>query len=146
MNRTDIAHQVSLTLGDHTEDFDIDAIVDDLVKEHGPFGSIDDIDGFEYQKVVERHDRTTQPTGFTAWLTTDPKLLVTDGTAEVNVTEDEATGKPLPMDETALRTPAGDDEAAKTAAEAVLRDADWEMVGDWEQYDHGYTIAVRRTA
>jgi hypothetical protein len=23
MNRTDIAHQVSLTLGDHTEDFDI---------------------------------------------------------------------------------------------------------------------------
>jgi hypothetical protein len=144
MNRTDIAHQVSLTLGDHTEDFDIDAIVDDLVKEHGPFGSIDDIDGFEYQKVIERHDRTAQPTGFTAWLTTDPKLLDTNGTAEVHIIDNRTSGAPLPMDPTALST--ADDEAAKTAAEAVLRDADWEMVGDWEQYDHGYTIAVRRTA
>lgn len=58
MNRQDIAHQVSTTLGDHIEDFDIDAIVDDLVEENGTLSSIDDVDSAAYWATVEKHDTT----------------------------------------------------------------------------------------
>ncbi|MDF4254652.1 hypothetical protein [Streptomyces sp. WMMB303] len=57
MNRQDIAHQVSTTLGDHTEDFDINAIVDDLVAGHdGDLNSVDDVDSQSYWAIVESHD------------------------------------------------------------------------------------------
>jgi hypothetical protein len=59
MNRQDIAHQVSLTLGDHIADFDIDAIVEDLVAAHdGDLNSIDDFDSESYWAIVETHDAT----------------------------------------------------------------------------------------
>lgn len=59
MNRQDIAHQVSLTLGDHIEDFDIDAIVDDLIAAHdGDLNSIDDFNSQSYWAIVETHDTT----------------------------------------------------------------------------------------
>lgn len=145
MNRTAIAHQVSLTLGDHTEDYDIDAIVTDL-GEAGVKSSVDDVDSDTYWAIVERHDTTARPTGFTAWLTTQKNMLATYGPYEVNVTEDEASGESQPMGDTALNVPEDDDEAAQRAAENVLSAAGWVTEGDWEQYDHGYTIAVRRTA
>lgn len=57
MNRQDIAHQVSLTLGDHAEDYNIDAIVDDLIAAHdGKLTSIDDFDSQSYWAIVEAHD------------------------------------------------------------------------------------------
>ncbi|MFE4915864.1 hypothetical protein ACFRCX_30635 [Streptomyces sp. NPDC056652] len=56
MNRQDIAHQVSTTLGDHTEDFDIDAIMDDLVTENGPIANIDAVDSDTYWATVRKHD------------------------------------------------------------------------------------------
>lgn len=56
MDRQGIAYQVSLTLGDHIEDFDIDAIVSDLVAAHGPIENIDAVPSGEYWDVVRKHD------------------------------------------------------------------------------------------
>lgn len=150
MTRQDIARQVSTTLGDHADDFDIDAIVDDLIAAHdGDLTSIDDFDSQSYWAIVETHDTTndSQATGFTAWLTTQANMTVNGAHCEVNVIEDEATGRPEPMRATSLPILAGndcDDEAAQGAAEAELKKAGWQTVGEWEQYDHGYTIAVQR--
>lgn len=59
MNRQDIAHQVSTTLGDHTADYDIDAIVEDLIAAHdGDLTSIDDFDSESYWAIVEARDIT----------------------------------------------------------------------------------------
>ncbi|MGW0984258.1 hypothetical protein ACWD33_25985 [Streptomyces xiamenensis] len=59
MNRQDIAHQVSTTLGDHIEDFDVDSIVDDLVASHdGELSSIDDFESQSYWAIVESHDKS----------------------------------------------------------------------------------------
>lgn len=59
MNRTDIAHQVSLTLGDSIESFDMAAILDDLA-EAGVTDSVDDIDSDTYWEIVRRHDTGAQ--------------------------------------------------------------------------------------
>lgn len=60
MNRKEIAQQVATTLGDHPEDFDIDAIVDDLIAAHdGELDSIDDFDSQSYWAIVETHDTTS---------------------------------------------------------------------------------------
>ena len=57
MNRQDIAHQVSTTLGDHVDDFNIDGIVDNLIAAHdGQIDSIDDFDSQSYWAIVESHD------------------------------------------------------------------------------------------
>lgn len=57
MNRQDIAHQVSTTLGDHADDFNIDGIVDNLIAAHdGQIDSIDDFDSQSYWAIVESHD------------------------------------------------------------------------------------------
>jgi hypothetical protein len=64
MNRTEIAYQVSTTLGDHVEDYDIDAIVDDLVKNYdGSLASIDDFESESYWAIVESHDTKLHPKG-----------------------------------------------------------------------------------
>ncbi|BCM70844.1 hypothetical protein EASAB2608_06178 [Streptomyces sp. EAS-AB2608] len=55
MNRTDIAYQVSLTLGGHDDSFDLDAILDDLA-EAGVTDSVDDVDDDTYWEIVRRHD------------------------------------------------------------------------------------------
>ncbi|MGW2213217.1 hypothetical protein [Streptomyces sp. NPDC001781] len=57
MDRTAIAHQVSTTLGDHIEDYDIDAIVADLGAA-GAKNSVDDVDSDTYWNIVRKHDRT----------------------------------------------------------------------------------------
>jgi hypothetical protein len=57
MNRQDIAHQVSTTLGDHADDYDINAIVDDL-GQAGVESSVDDVDSDTYGGIVRKHDRT----------------------------------------------------------------------------------------
>jgi outer membrane receptor protein involved in Fe transport len=57
MDRQDIAQQVSTTLGDHVEDYDIDAIVDDLGAA-GVKTSVDDVDHDTYWGIVRKHDRT----------------------------------------------------------------------------------------
>ncbi len=56
MNKTEIAHQVSTTLGDHAEDFDIDGIVSDLAAANGSAESVDDFESEEYWAIVEAHD------------------------------------------------------------------------------------------
>jgi hypothetical protein len=59
MTRLDIAHQVSTTLGDHADDYDIDAIVDDLIANHdGDLNSVDDFGSESYWAIVETHDTT----------------------------------------------------------------------------------------
>ena len=59
MNRRDIAAQVTTSLGDHPQDFDIEAIVDDLIAAHdGDLNSIDDFDSQSYWAIVETHDKT----------------------------------------------------------------------------------------
>lgn len=54
MKRTDIAHQVSLTMDSDTDGFDLDAILDDLA-EAGVQDSVDDIDSDTYWAIIERH-------------------------------------------------------------------------------------------
>ena len=56
MNRTDLAHQVSVTLGDHADDYDIDAIVGDLVDANGSIESIDAVPSDSYWDTVRKHD------------------------------------------------------------------------------------------
>jgi hypothetical protein len=58
VNRQNLAHQVSTTLGDHADDYDISAIVDDLVQEHGPIKTIDAVDSGRYWDIVRKHDTT----------------------------------------------------------------------------------------
>jgi hypothetical protein len=59
MTRSELAHQVSLTLGDSAADYDIDAIVEDLIAAHdGQLNTIDDIDSESYWAIVETHDTT----------------------------------------------------------------------------------------
>lgn len=55
MNRTEIAHQVNLTLGDSIESFDMEGILDDLDKA-GVESSVDDIESSIYWTIVEQHD------------------------------------------------------------------------------------------
>lgn len=57
MNRNDIAYQISTTLDDYADDYNIDAIVDEIEKRHG-LVDIDSIDSTEYWEIVERHDTT----------------------------------------------------------------------------------------
>jgi hypothetical protein len=58
MNKTEIAEQVRTTLGDHVEDFDVDAIVEDLAQANGNALSVDDFASESYWAIVETHDRT----------------------------------------------------------------------------------------
>lgn len=53
----DLAYQVSLTLGDNAGDFDIEAIVADLMSGR-LITSVDEIDSDTYWTIVNRHDRT----------------------------------------------------------------------------------------
>lgn len=57
MNRTELAYAVSLTVDGFADDYDIDAIVDEILETHGQV-HIDDIDSDEYWAIVERHDTT----------------------------------------------------------------------------------------
>lgn len=57
----DLAYQISLTLGDHADDYDIPAIITDLRKTHPGLGNIDDIASAAYWEAVKRHDRTADP-------------------------------------------------------------------------------------
>lgn len=58
MNAQDIAYAVSTTLGDHIDDYDIDAIVEEIRLEYGAIGSIDDVPTDAYWKIVEKHDKS----------------------------------------------------------------------------------------
>lgn len=53
----DLAYQVSLTLGDNAGDFDIEAIVADLMSGR-LITSVDEIDSDTYWTIVNQHDRT----------------------------------------------------------------------------------------
>lgn len=63
MNRAEIAHQVSVTLGDHIEDFDIDGIVEDLFDANSDALSVDDFESESYWAIVESRDTTLHPRG-----------------------------------------------------------------------------------
>lgn len=157
MNRSDIAHQVSTTLGDHAADFNIDGIVDNLIAAHdGDLTSIDDFDSQSYWAIVETHDNTTQdendtePTA-TAWLALDAGVLIHGEGPEVNILDADdtgvITGEPLPSVSlpVSLDDARDDHDKALIAAEARLTELGWDTVGKWDAVDTGYTIKVRRT-
>lgn len=57
----DLAYQVSLTLGDHIGDYDIDAIVEEIGTTYGyDIPNIDAVPTSEYWKIVEKHDTTAR--------------------------------------------------------------------------------------
>ncbi len=61
MNKQDLAYAISTTLGDHIEDFDIDAIVEEIGATYGfDIAGIDDIPADEYAALIERHDITAK--------------------------------------------------------------------------------------
>ncbi|WP_406501615.1 hypothetical protein OHA04_27775 [Streptomyces sp. NBC_01590] len=100
---------------------------------------------------------TTATTHFTAWLGTNASVLDQDN-MDVVVLEDELFGDPAEgatawscKGEEALftgitDTPAedGDHKSAQREAEALLSDAGWSTVGEWDDVDTGYTITVVR--
>ena len=60
MKTQELARQVSTTLGDHIEDFDVEAIVRDLIAAApgGVLQHIDEIAQDDYWAIVRRHDKT----------------------------------------------------------------------------------------
>lgn len=52
--RTHLAYQVSLTLGDYPDDFDIDGIVDEI-RELSGATDVDQVEPQTYWAIVERH-------------------------------------------------------------------------------------------
>jgi hypothetical protein len=154
MNRTDLAYQISLTLGDHADDFDIDAILDDLIANHdGPLISIDDIDSGTYWATVEKHDTTAQAdeteegdADTTAWLGVQAGTLIHNEGPEVMVLDHQQDGSaPEVMPSTALPISLdADHNAMQGAAEIALKAAGWEIAGKWDAVDTGYAVKVRR--
>jgi hypothetical protein len=139
----DLAYQVSLTLGDHIADFDIDGIVEEIRETYGPVGSIDDIPGDEYNALIERHDKSANQAA--------PKWRV-----RVNVIDGVITIEHDGEDTDIMRAPDGrlistlirvepwaEDEEdldradAALAAEGLVRDGEWQSEGD------GYVCQVR---
>lgn len=101
---------------------------------------------------------TTTRTHFTAWLTTDPKLGLSEF-AEVDVLEDDLIGEDADDDANWTTKPGGnaplsapttvhkddhDDTAAQNSARDMLETAGWRLAGDWQQTDHGYIATVER--
>jgi hypothetical protein len=157
MNRIDIAHQVSLTLGDHADDYDVEAIIDDLTEAHdGPLNSIDDIDSETYWAIVEKHDTTmaTNEDGedensdlnTVAWLGVQADGLIHGKGPEVMVLDHQEDGSVSEvMPSTPLPVSLDDDhDTAQDAAETALKAAGWELSGKWDAVDTGYTVKVRR--
>lgn len=58
--RQALTSQVTTTLGDHADDFYIDAIVDEISRDYG-FIDIDEIPHSEYWDIVEDYDKTRAP-------------------------------------------------------------------------------------
>lgn len=58
MDRTELAHQVSTSLGDYAEGYDVEAIVVDLLIEFPEVRTrgIDAVDTDSYEDLIERHD------------------------------------------------------------------------------------------
>jgi hypothetical protein len=51
-----LAHEISTTLGDHADDYDIDAIARELIDRHGPIRRIDEVPTDLYWRIVSKHD------------------------------------------------------------------------------------------
>lgn len=58
MTAQELAYAVSVTMGDHAGDFDIDAIVEEIRDTYGPV-DIDAIDSDEYWTIIKQHDTST---------------------------------------------------------------------------------------
>ncbi|MFJ9420731.1 hypothetical protein [Streptomyces sp. NPDC101249] len=154
MNRIALAHQVSLTLGDHADDYDIDGIIDALADAHdGELTSIDDVDSAAYWEIVKTHDTTADASGddgdseagTVAWLGVTANATVT-GRPEVMVLDHQQTGDETQvMPDTALPVSVDDDHSVmQAAAVTALQAAGWSTTGGWDAVDTGYTITVRR--
>lgn len=59
VGRQVLAYQVSLTLGDHAEDYDINGIVEWIIAWYGCV-DIDEIPADEYTKLIEKFDTSLQ--------------------------------------------------------------------------------------
>lgn len=51
--------QVGVALQEYVGDYNIDDIVDDLIREHGGACDIDNINGEEFWTVIKRHDKSS---------------------------------------------------------------------------------------
>lgn len=54
--RTQVTQQVTETLGDTADGFDIPAIVEAIYSEYGPQASMEDVPEDEYWKIVKQHE------------------------------------------------------------------------------------------
>ena len=89
--------------------------------------------------------------GYTAWQTTNPDYLDTDGLCDISVTDDDdkSSGRPVWHAKTrVLATALGVDPGAHARVNIetahLLAEAGWEFAGDWENCPSGAFIAVRR--
>lgn len=63
MNSRDLAYEVSLTLADHAGDYNIPAIVEDIIEEYGPLDPdttakafLDSIPSADYWEIARAYD------------------------------------------------------------------------------------------
>lgn len=56
--RQQLQYDVSVTLAEFIGDFDIPAIVEQLIETYGPLDTLDVIPTDEYWEIVKRYDRT----------------------------------------------------------------------------------------
>lgn len=151
MNRSDIAYAVGITLGDHIDDYDLDAIVADIIDSHGYVAGIDDIPTTEYWEIVERHDTTrdeyTAEHGYIATIGATSDVVAGDH-ADVTVGENGTNGN---MSTTLVMGPIettahidADMEEMQDAADATLKANGWERTGAWEITDNAMYAPVQR--
>ena len=147
MARTEsLDSQVSQTLGDSATHYDIPAIVKEL-KAAGVTDDVDAIGDFRYWEIARKHDLAEHGTGYVAWLTTSTHCLDSEH-PEVQV-ESEDHGGDGGLDPIRLTdlTVGADliNRTVQDAAEVLLTEHGWTVLGDWSDADYGWTATVRRT-
>lgn len=157
---TDVIDQaITPALGEYGDDHDLEAIAreafeykvdtdeqgNELLNTAGFEQVVDDAD---FWAIAEKYDTTMDEdadTGTTAWLGVQAGVLVHGEGPEIMVIDHQPNGAaPEVMPSTALPVSLhSEHDAMQDAAESALKAAGWEITGEWDAVDAGYTIKVR---
>lgn len=164
---TDVIDQaVAPALGEYADDYDLEAIAreafeytvdtdadgNELLNTAG-FEQVVDEAGFwaiakKYDTTATSEDGEGEDSDSTtvAWLGVQADVLIHGEGPEAMVLNHQEDGSaPEVMPSTSLPVSLDDDhDAMQDAAETALKAAGWEIAGEWDAVDTGYTIKVRR--
>lgn len=158
---TDVIDQaVTPALGEYGDDYDLEAIAREAFEykvdtdEQGnellnTAGFEQIVDDAEFYDIARKYDTTVYEDndtdlGTTAWLGVQDDVLVHGEGPEIMVLDHQSNGgAPEVMPSTSLPVSLhAEHEAMQDAAEAALKAAGWEIAGEWDAVDSGYTIKV----